>query len=118
MLLNGFFSKLFKVLTYFLTLFWIDDDKIQLERESFSIIADRVIEMFGSLKAGDKGRIIDVSNVGKLVQRRLLDLGITEGTEVCVKCFMPFGGPVMIESCGQCIGIRRKEAIQIEVERL
>ncbi|WP_026574423.1 FeoA family protein [Bacillus sp. UNC438CL73TsuS30] len=74
--------------------------------------------MFGLLKAGDRGKIVDVSHVGHLVQRRLLDLGITEGSEVCVKCVMPFGGPIMIESCGQCIGIRRKEANQIEVEKL
>lgn len=74
--------------------------------------------MFSLIKAGDKGKIVDISHVGKLVQRRLLDLGITEGSEVCVKCVMPFGGPIMIESCGQCIGIRRKEAVQIEVERI
>lgn len=74
--------------------------------------------MFGLLKVGDKGKIINISRVGLLVQRRLLDLGFTEGTEVCVKCVMPFGGPIMIESCGQCIGIRRKEADRIEVERL
>lgn len=74
--------------------------------------------MFGMLKAGDKGKIVDISHVGHLVQRRLLDLGISEGSEVCVKCVMPFGGPIMIESCGQCIGIRRKEAVQIEVEKL
>jgi len=74
--------------------------------------------MFGFLKAGDKGKIKDVSHVGHLVQRRLLDLGITEGSEVCVKCILPFGGPIMIESCGQCIGIRRKEANQIEVEKI
>jgi ferrous iron transport protein A len=74
--------------------------------------------MFGQLKAGEKGKIIDISHVGHLVKRRLLDLGITEGTEVCVKCVMPFGGPIMIESCGQCVGIRRKEADCIEVERL
>lgn len=74
--------------------------------------------MFCSLKAGDKGKIIDISHVNHLVQRRLLDLGITEGLEVCVKCIMPFGGPVMIESCGQCIALRRKEAVQIEVEKL
>ncbi|MED1470308.1 FeoA family protein [Bacillus salipaludis] len=74
--------------------------------------------MFGLLKAGDRGKIVDVSHIGHLVQRRLLDLGITEGSEVCVKCVMPFGGPIMIESCGQCIGIRRKEANQIEVEKL
>ncbi|MDR7238951.1 MULTISPECIES: FeoA family protein [Neobacillus] len=74
--------------------------------------------MFGLLKAGGKGKIINLSQVGHLVQRRLLDLGITEGSEICVKCVMPFGGPVMIESCGQCVGIRRREAVQIEVVKL
>jgi ferrous iron transport protein A len=74
--------------------------------------------MFGLLKAGGKGKIVNLSKVGLLVQRRLLDLGITEGSEVCVKCVMPFGGPVMIESCGQCVGIRRREAVQIEVEKI
>jgi ferrous iron transport protein A len=74
--------------------------------------------MFGLIKAGGKGKIVNLSQVGHLVQRRLLDLGITEGSEVCVKCVMPFGGPVMIESCGQCVGIRFREAIQIEVEKI
>lgn len=74
--------------------------------------------MVSELKTGQKGKIIDLSHVSRLVQRRLLDLGVTEGSEVCVKCVMPFGGPIMIESCGQCVGIRRKEADQIEVERL
>lgn len=74
--------------------------------------------MLGKLKEGEKAKIIDISQIDHLVRRRLLDLGITEGAEVCIKCFMPFGGPVMVESCGQCVGIRRKEAIQIEVERL
>ncbi|MEH6957791.1 FeoA family protein [Neobacillus drentensis] len=74
--------------------------------------------MFGLLKSGGKGKIINLSQVGHLVQRRLLDLGITEGSEICVKCVMPFGGPVMIESCGQCVGIRRREAVQIEVVKL
>ncbi|MEH7109888.1 MULTISPECIES: FeoA family protein [Bacillaceae] len=74
--------------------------------------------MFHSLKAGEKGKIIDISHVSHLVQRRLLDLGITEGSEVCVKCVMPFGGPIMIESCGQCVGIRRKEAVHIEVVKV
>jgi ferrous iron transport protein A len=74
--------------------------------------------MFGSFRVGEKGKITNISKVGTLAQRRLLDLGITEGSEVCVKCVMPFGGPVMIESCGQCVGLRRKEALLIEVERV
>lgn len=74
--------------------------------------------VLSKLKEGEKAKILDISSIDCLVRKRLLGLGITEGTEVCVKCFMPFGGPVMVESCGQCVGIRRKEALQIEVERL
>lgn len=74
--------------------------------------------MLGELKEGEKGKITDLSRVSRLVQRRLLDLGFIEGSEICIKCMMPFGGPIMIESCGQSIGIRRKEAFRIELERL
>jgi ferrous iron transport protein A len=74
--------------------------------------------MLGYLKAGEKGKIKDLTDADKLVRRRLMDLGITNGSEVCIKCIMPFGGPVMVESCGQCVGIRRKEACRIKVERV
>lgn len=74
--------------------------------------------MLGKLKVGEKGKIIDLSKADSLVRRRLLDLGITEGTEVCIKGIMPFGGPLMLESFGQCVGIRKREALRIEVERL
>ncbi|OCA84559.1 iron transporter FeoA [Bacillus sp. FJAT-27225] len=74
--------------------------------------------MLAQLKTGEKATIKNISMVDRLVQRRLLDLGITEGSEVCIKCILPFGGPIMIESCGQCIGIRRKEAKCIELERI
>ncbi|TCP28943.1 ferrous iron transport protein A [Scopulibacillus darangshiensis] len=69
------------------------------------------------LKPGDKGKITDVSKVTALVQSRLLDFGVLEGKEVCYKYALPFGGPCMLEACGQCIGIRRKEAMCIQVEQ-
>jgi ferrous iron transport protein A len=77
-----------------------------------------VIEMLGNLRKGEKGKIIDLSQVNTLVKRRLLDFGITEGSEVFVKNTMPFGGPLMLESSGQCVGIRKQEALRIEVEKL
>lgn len=73
--------------------------------------------MLAALKAGDRAVIKDISGANSLVRRRLLDLGITEGATVSVKCMMPFGGPIMLESCGQCVGIRRNEAWRIEVEK-
>lgn len=74
--------------------------------------------MLSKLKKGEKARIIDVSGADQLVRRRLLDLGITEGSEICIKCKMPFGGPFMLISCGQCVGIRRSEASLIKVDTL
>lgn len=91
------------------------------ERESFSFISKAETGdkyMLVQLKTGEKGIISDISKADALVRRRLLDLGIMEGSLVCIKCIMPFGGPYMLEYCGQCVGIRRKEAYHIEVERL
>lgn len=72
--------------------------------------------MLSKLKKGERAKIIDISGADQLVRRRLLDLGITEGSEICIKCKMPFGGPLMLESCGQCVGIRKNEASFIKVD--
>lgn len=74
--------------------------------------------MLEKLKLGEKAIIRDISCVNYLVKRRLLDFGITEGSEVSMKCKMPFGGPFMLECCGQCVGIRRSEANFIKVEKV
>ena len=71
-----------------------------------------------NLQKVKKEKLLIYHKLVRLVKRRLLDFGITEGSEVCVKNMMPFGGPLMLESNGQCVGIRRQEALRIEVERL
>ncbi len=73
--------------------------------------------MLSDLKQGEKARISDFSKLSGLVKRRLIDMGIYEGVEVCLKGNMPFGGPFMIETYGQCVGIRRNEAATIRVEK-
>ncbi|WLR51192.1 FeoA family protein [Bacillus tianshenii] len=70
------------------------------------------------LKHGEKAKITDLSTVSELVKRRLMDLGIMEGSEICLKCRMPFRGPYMLDNCGQCLGIRHQEATSISVERV
>lgn len=62
-------------------------------------------------------RIINMEQVSPVVRRRLLDLGIMEGSMVRVKRRLPFKGPCMIEASGQWVGIRRKEAEWIRVEQ-
>lgn len=68
------------------------------------------------VQSGCKARIVDISRLDERLRRRLSDLGLMEETVVCVKHVFPFGGPVAIETNGQWIGIRRREAGNIEVE--
>ncbi len=82
------------------------------------IIIDALEEcklLLSELKKGQKAIIDDFSTLHEWIQRRLLDMGISEGSEVCLRCNMPFGGPCMIETSGQCVGIRRNEAAMIRV---
>lgn len=60
--------------------------------------------------------IHNISELDSLVCRRLLDLGITVGSEVCMKRKSPFGGPLTLEANGQLFGIRKQEAAKIEVQ--
>lgn len=65
---------------------------------------------------GSKVKVIDLTAMNDLVRRRLNDLGIMEGTIVSLRKALPFGGPCTIETKGQWIAIRRKEALCIQVE--
>ncbi|WP_314585681.1 FeoA family protein [Paenibacillus terrigena] len=68
-----------------------------------------------SVAPGSTVRIHSCTALHTLVARRLLDLGITVGSEVHLKRKAPFGGPITCESNGQMFGIRRQEAKKIEV---
>jgi len=59
--------------------------------------------------------IIGMMSMNERVRRRLGDLCIAEGSRVSLRYALPFRGPCMIESGGQCVAIRRKEAACIEV---
>ncbi|MCU6707957.1 ferrous iron transport protein A [Paenibacillus sp. J5C_2022] len=68
------------------------------------------------LKTGDVIKVKDLSSINRLIRKRLNDMGVVEASELCYKCQMPFGGPLMLECNGQRLGIRYKEAACIEVE--
>jgi ferrous iron transport protein A len=70
------------------------------------------------LRQGEKAKIKDLSGVNQFMKRRLLDLGIVEGSEIHYKYTLPFGGPLILDCSGQSIGLRRMEAASIQVERL
>jgi len=74
--------------------------------------------VLAELKQKERARIIDFSEVNELVQRRLIQLGMKEEAEIYVQRKLPFGGPFMFESGGQCLGIRLEEAKKIRIEKL
>ncbi len=70
-----------------------------------------------SILPGQKVIITDMVEAGSFVTRRLLDMGIMEGTEICLKRLLPFGGPLALEcGNGQCFCIRLKDAMGIRVD--
>lgn len=53
----------------------------------------------------------------RAVRRRLLELGLTPGTQVAVVGVSPLGDPLELEVRGARISVRKKEALGIEVAR-
>ncbi len=50
------------------------------------------------------------------VKRRIMDMGITKGTEVFVRKVAPLGDPIELKVRGYELSIRKADAEQIEVE--
>lgn len=67
------------------------------------------------LSIGDKATITDMSGCSLMIKKRLTQLGIDDQAEVCIQNKLPFGGPCFIQCHNQCISIRKKDAMSIEV---
>ncbi len=50
------------------------------------------------------------------VKRRIMDMGITKGTEVYVRKVAPLGDPVEVTVRGYELSLRKQDAVMIEVE--
>ena len=50
------------------------------------------------------------------VKRRIMDMGITKGTEVYVRKVAPLGDPVEVRVRGYELSLRREDAVMILVE--
>ena len=66
------------------------------------------------LPVGRSGVIVRVAGMGA-IRRRLLDMGLTPGTEVLVRKVAPFGDPVELYLRGYELTIRAADAKNIEM---
>ncbi len=67
------------------------------------------------LKVGYKGTIKTVGGEGAL-RRRLLDMGLTPGTEITLHKLAPLGDPMQLTLRGYELTLRKDDAKNIEVE--
>ena len=64
---------------------------------------------------GDTGKVVKLHGEGA-VKRRIMDMGITRGTEVHVRKVAPLGDPVEVTVRGYELSLRKADAEMIEVE--
>jgi len=65
-------------------------------------------------KIGVAMKIVRLNGSGP-VQRRIMDMGLTKGTEVVVRKIAPLGDPIELTVRGYELSIRKDEAAAIEV---
>ena len=66
-------------------------------------------------KIGDTVTVVKLHGEGA-VKRRIMDMGITKGTEVYVRKVAPLGDPVEVTVRGYELSLRKADAQMIEVQ--
>ena len=64
---------------------------------------------------GDSCVITKLTGTGA-VKRRIMDMGLTKGTQVTVRKVAPLGDPIELTVRGYELSIRKDEAARVEVE--
>ena len=66
-------------------------------------------------KVGETVKVVRLNGEGA-VKRRIMDMGLTKGTEVYVRKVAPLGDPVEIHVRGYELSLRKADAEMVEVE--
>lgn len=68
------------------------------------------------VKPGETVTVVKVHGEGA-VKRRIMDMGITKGTQIYVRKVAPLGDPVEITVRDYELSVRREDADMVEVKR-
>ena len=66
-------------------------------------------------KIGETVKVVKLHGEGA-IKRRIMDMGITKGTDVYVRKVAPLGDPVEINGRGYELSMRKEEAAVVEVQ--
>ena len=64
---------------------------------------------------GEKAKVVKLHGEGA-IKRRIMDMGITRGTEIYVRKVAPLGDPIELNVRGYELSLRKADAELIEVE--
>lgn len=67
------------------------------------------------MKIGERATVLRLHGEGA-VKRRIMDMGITRGVEICVRKVAPLGDPLELTVRGYELSIRKADAEMVEVE--
>jgi len=67
------------------------------------------------VKCGNTVSVVKLHGEGA-VKRRIMDMGVTKGSEIYVRKVAPFGDPVEVQIRGYELSIRKADAELIEVQ--
>jgi len=67
------------------------------------------------VKVGETTKVIKLHGQGA-TKRRIMDMGLTKGTEVYMRKVAPLGDPIELNVRGYELSIRKEDAANIEVE--
>ncbi len=73
------------------------------------------VKTLKELAIGGTAHVVKLHGEGA-IKRRLMDMGITRGTEIYVRKVAPLGDPIEINLRGYELTLRREDARMIEVE--
>lgn len=67
------------------------------------------------VKVNETAKVVKLHGEGA-IKRRIMDMGITKGTEVYVRKVAPLGDPVEVRVRGYELSLRKADAEMVEVE--
>ena len=67
------------------------------------------------VKVGETVRVVKLHGEGA-TKRRIMDMGLTKGTEVYVRKVAPLGDPIVLTVRGYELSLRKADAEMVEVE--
>lgn len=66
------------------------------------------------VKVGEQAVVVKLHGEGA-VKRRIMDMGLTKGTEVLIRKLAPLGDPIEVNVRGYELSIRKADAQMIEI---